>query len=252
MMAKGRAKLAMSQGVSVWVLDAPDGFGDAEVHSHHAIQITACLSGQLMLINDTASVSAPVVAVAADARHRFEAHGLLAFIFVEPESRLGRSLAQTLFAGSELVRLEAAAIIPHLAPLRHTFDRCLAPDALLRAGQAAVEAMAPHPQGRLPDARVQRIIDHAAAHLDEPLTLSGAAQGIHLSPSRLRHLFVEQTGLAFKTYLLWLRLVRAVHLYSEGQSLTEAAHGAGFSDSAHFSRIFRRTFGLPATTLARL
>ena len=112
--------------------------------------------------------------------------------------------------------------------------------------------MAPFHEAPLPDARVQRIIDHAAAHLDEPLTLASASHGIHLSPSRLRHLFVEQTGLAFKTYLLWLRLVRAVHLYSEGQSLTEAAHGAGFSDSAHFSRIFKRTFGLPATTLARL
>jgi len=251
-MAKGRAKLAMSQGVSVWVLDAPDGFGDAAVHSHHAIQITACLSGHLTLMNETATVSAPVVAVAADARHRFEAHGLLVFIFVEPESRIGRSLTRALFPGSDLARLPADAIAAQLEPLRHTFDQGLGPDALLRAGGAAVEALVPSAQGPLPDARVQRIIEHAAAHLDQPLTLSSASRGIHLSPSRLRHLFVEQTGLAFKTYLLWLRLVRAVHLYSEGQSLTEAAHGAGFSDSAHFSRIFRRTFGLPANTLARL
>lgn len=99
---------------------------------------------------------------------------------------------------------------------------------------------------------MQRILEHAAAHLDEPLSLTKAAQGIYLSPSRLRHLFVEQTGLPFKTYLLWLRLVRAVQVYSEGKSLTEAAHLAGFSDSAHFSRIFRRTFGLPASTLTRV
>jgi AraC-like DNA-binding protein len=251
-MPKGRAKLAMSQGVSVWVLDAPDGFGDAGVHAHHAIQLTACLSGQLALINDSVTLSAPVVAVAADARHRFEAHGLLVFVFVEPESRLGRSLTQALFGEADLVRLAAEAIMPRLEPLRQTFDQRLGPDALLRAGQAAVEAIVPSARARLPDARVQRIIDRAAAHLDQPLTLASASEGIHLSPSRLRHLFVEQTGLAFKTYLLWLRLVRAVQLYSEGQSLTEAAHGAGFSDSAHFSRIFRRTFGLPATTLERL
>jgi AraC family transcriptional regulator len=34
--------------------------------------------------------------------------------------------------------------------------------------------------------------------------------------------------------------------------LTQAAHAAGFADSAHFSRVFRRTFGLPATTLTRI
>ena len=44
----------------------------------------------------------------------------------------------------------------------------------------------------------------------------------------------------------------AVQLYSEGKTLTESAHAAGFADSAHFSRAFRRTFGLPATTLTRL
>ncbi len=98
---------------------------------------------------------------------------------------------------------------------------------------------------------MRKIIDHAALNPDKPLDACAALAGVHLSPSRLRHLFVEQTGLAFKTYMLWLRLVRALDLYASGVSLTQAAHEAGFSDSAHFSRIFKRTFGLPATTLAR-
>jgi AraC-like DNA-binding protein len=40
-----------------------------------------------------------------------------------------------------------------------------------------------------------------------------------------------------------------VEIYAAGASLTEAAHEAGFADSAHFSRTFRRTFGLPAASL---
>ena len=32
-------------------------------------------------------------------------------------------------------------------------------------------------------------------------------------------------------------------------SLPEAAHAAGFADSAHFSRTFLRMFGLPAAAL---
>jgi AraC-like DNA-binding protein len=251
-MSKGRARLAMSQGLSVWVLEAPRGFGDADFHAHHAIQITYCLSGALSLTSAEETLSAPLVAVAADARHRFEAHGLLAFIFVEPESPAGRALTAKLFGEGDLARIDPADISAPLEPLRSAFDVPLDRAALLAAGRAAVERLAPHPRAALPDRRVQRIIDHAASHLDEPLTLSTASSGVYLSPSRLRHLFVEQTGLAFKTYLLWLRLVRAVEVYSEGKSLTEAAHSAGFSDSAHFSRIFRRTFGLPATTLTRL
>lgn len=242
----------MAQGVGVWVLEAPEGFGDADFHAHHAIQMTASLAGSLQLSTADETLCAPMLAVAADERHRFEAHGLLAFIFVEPESRIGRALAATLFGEVPLVAIDSAAIGDLLRPLAGTFDEGLDNEALLRAGRAIVERLVPAARAPTPDPRVQRIIDFAAAHLDEPLSLARASRGIYLSPSRLRHLFVEQTGLAFQTYLLWLRLVRAVQAYSEGSNLTEAAHLAGFSDSAHFSRTFRRTFGLPATTLTRI
>ena len=242
----------MSQGVSVWVLEAPHGFGDAAFHAHHAIQITASLAGHLALSTETETLRAPVLAVKADELHRFEAHGRLAFLFVEPESQAGRTLTANLFSKQPLVALDFSELRALFQPFAATFEAGLDNDELLRLGRAVVEKLVPGTQGRLPDPRIQKIIDHAAAHLDEPLSLKSASQGIYLSPSRLRHLFVEQTGLAFKTYVLWLRLVRAVQAYSEGSSLTEAAHEAGFSDSAHFSRIFRRTFGLPATTLTRI
>jgi AraC-like DNA-binding protein len=251
-MALGRAKLAMGQGVSVWVLEAPGGFGDASFHAHHAIQITLRLRGTLELSAGVEALSGPAIAVAADARHRFQAEGLLAFIFVEPESRAGRSLSAALFKERSLAALDPAALPPEVAALAATFEPGLEADALLAVGQAVADQLAPGGPAPLPDVRVQRIIDHAVAHLDQPLSLVGGEHGVHLSASRLRHLFVEQTGLPFKTYVLWLRLVRAIEDYAQGATLTEAAHGAGFADSAHFSRAFKRTFGLPATTLTRI
>jgi AraC-like DNA-binding protein len=76
------------------------------------------------------------------------------------------------------------------------------------------------------------------------LSLSDVVDVGALSAARLRHLFVEQTGLPFKTYVLWLRLTRAVERMAAGRSLTQAAHEAGFADSAHFSRTFKRMFGI--------
>jgi AraC-like DNA-binding protein len=89
----------------------------------------------------------------------------------------------------------------------------------------------------------------AAARLDKPLSLVDAAAHVGLSSGRARHLFVESTGLPFRTYLLWLRLTKALELFSAGTSLTEAAHGAGFSDSSHLSRTFRRMFGIAPDSL---
>src|SRR5687768_13751836 len=105
-MAKGRARLAIEQGLSVWVLEATEGFGDADFHSHHALQITLCIEGQLVLADEDGPVLAPAIAVAADRLHRIEAEGVFAFIFVEPESRLGRALARALFAERKLVAID--------------------------------------------------------------------------------------------------------------------------------------------------
>jgi hypothetical protein len=218
-MTLGRAKLAIGQGVSVWVLEAPGGFGDAQFHRHHAIQITVSLSGHLVLATESERIAAPAVAVAADASHRFEADGLIAFIFVEPESRAGRALQSALFGDYPLAELDAAALQSALAPLSTAFDAGQSTAGLLAVGEEALAGLVPAAAGAaLPDPRVRRIIDRATAHLDQSLDLAAASAGVHLSPSRLRHLFVEQTGLAFKTYLLWLRLVRALQVYAEGRN----------------------------------
>jgi AraC-like DNA-binding protein len=251
-MALGRAKLAIGQGVSVWVFEAPGGFGDPQFHSHHAIQITVSLAGSLLLATEDRAIAAPAVAVAADARHRFEADGVMVFVFVEPESRAGRALGTALFGSGPLAELPLDRVLTALEPLLATFDAGLEPERLLRAGEDALAALVPAGEAALPDPRVRRIIDHAATNFDPSLTRAAACAGVYLSPSRLRHLFVEQTGLAYKTYVLWLRLVRALQVYAEGRNLTEAAHAAGFADSAHFSRAFKRNFGLPATTLTRI
>lgn len=250
-MSRGRARIAIGQGLGVWVLEAGEGFGDAGFHAHHAIQLTVCLNGRLALGTGSQTLTGPAIAVAADARHRLDAEGLLAIVFVEPESAVGRTLASKLFAtGNGLSPIDHTGFFAAMEGLSAAFDS--SDDRLIALAQRALGELAPITCLRQPDARVRQIIDYASTHLDEPLTLQSASRDVYLSPSRLRHLFVEQTGLAFRTYVLWLRMVRAVSIYAKGQSLTEAAHGAGFSDSAHFSRVFKRTFGLPATTLTRL
>lgn len=70
-----------------------------------------------------------------------------------------------------------------------------------------------------------------------------------LSPSRFRHLFVEQTGMALRPYILWRRFLRVWDLLAEGESLSTAAHRAGFADAAHLTRTSRRMFGFPPSAL---
>ena len=72
---------------------------------------------------------------------------------------------------------------------------------------------------------------------------------VHISPSRLIHLFREQVGVPIRRFTLWSRLRQVVRLAIDGATLTEAAHAAGFSDAAHMSNTFRQMFGFAPSAL---
>ncbi len=237
--------------MSVWALEAPAGFGDIRTHSHHAIQLTASRDGQVALTDASSGIDAKCVAVASDAKHRLEGQGLLLFIFVEPESLAGRALSAALFGLSRLAAINSRAFLDTLITLEEAFDDGMSVEDMLAIGRRAVGSLVSVKDPPLPDQRVLRVIEHIRIAEDQNLAEVAEAAEVYLSPSRLRHLFAEQTGLPFRTYVLWLKLMRAMEIYAAGQSLTAAAHEAGFADSPHFSRTFRRTFGLPATALSR-
>ncbi len=89
----------------------------------------------------------------------------------------------------------------------------------------------------------------AAPESDAPLTLDVVAAEAYLSPSRFRHLFVEQTGMGLRPYVLWRRFLRVWELLSGGASLSAAAHAAGFADAAHLTRTSRAMFGFPPSAV---
>ncbi len=247
-----RVRIVMWEGASLWIVDAAQArIGEterADFHAHHAIQISLALGGWFQLDTQDAHIRSEVAAVAADTKHVINAEGLTGIVFIEPESAAGRAIARRLFADRELVVVENE-IIGDLRERLATASTAQDDHALIALGRELVSTLSAGAVTNDADPRIRKVIAWAAKQIDQPISLSDALAVGGLSASRLRHLFVEQTGLPFKTYLLWLRLTRAVEVVARGASLTQAAHEAGFSDSAHFSRTFRRMFGVPPAAL---
>jgi AraC-like DNA-binding protein len=85
--------------------------------------------------------------------------------------------------------------------------------------------------------------------VEQSQPITSLAARVHLSPSRFRHLWRLEMGMSVQSYLRWQRLLAALVASAHGASLTEAAHTAGFADSAHLTRVFRATFGLPPSRI---
>lgn len=100
------------------------------------------------------------------------------------------------------------------------------------------------PATRLVDRRIEHAVDRLLRDPGSSVSLAMLANEAGLSSERFRHAFKEGTGLPFTRFRIWARMGAAISIAHNGGSLTEAAHGAGFSTSAHFSRCFRAMFGL--------
>lgn len=74
---------------------------------------------------------------------------------------------------------------------------------------------------------------------------------VSLSPSRLTHLFKQQTGMRLKNCQLMYKLKYAYQAVLNGKSLTKAAMDLGFSDSAHLAAVAKSTTGLSITTFLK-
>lgn len=103
------------------------------------------------------------------------------------------------------------------------------------------------------DSRVVKAIKHLREHPDltEDISLSHIAKVVELSPDRFRHLFNEHMGISMRRYILHLRIKRTGFFLSKGMNLAQAAHSAGFADSAHFSRTFREMYGHSPSSIFR-
>ena len=107
-------------------------------------------------------------------------------------------------------------------------------------------ALQAQPREQLADARVQRALDQVDALLSGKVSAAAVAEAAHLSLSQLERLFSAQLGLPVRRLVLWRRLRLAIRFILLGSTLTDAAHGAGFADAAHFSRTMRSLFGVRA------
>ncbi|HZW75215.1 MAG TPA: AraC family transcriptional regulator, partial [Caldimonas sp.] len=246
----GIGRVMLWSGGSLWIGRQT---GRADEHAHHAIQIALAMRGSFRLEDDRAGWREHRGAIVVPhRRHRFDGCGSdVATIFVEPETSLGRSLLARL-ASDGVTAIEPTSVERLVAPLRESFNRGDEGATLVAEARRAVSLLAgATPAADRIDPRIERAIAWMRERLAAPIALADAAAVAHLSPSRFRHLFVAQTGVPFRAYLLWARVDAAMGAGMNGESWTAAAQSAGFADSAHFSRTCRRMFGIAPAMLVR-
>ncbi len=261
--ARAAARAAIARPATVLFWPGPPlhvmfmGAGQSlALHRHYATQISIGLGAALRM---RTRVGAPFVeqrsfVVGPDVPHQVEAAGAPTFGFWS-ESRALAAFARRLRAasGAELPALPADTLGALMSALLASWGRAQdeeAGQALLAHILATLLGPCP-PDERPDDPRIASALAQVTPQflIEQPRPIASLAAHVHLSASRFRHLFRSEMGMSVQGYLRWQRLFVALRTSIRGASLTEAAHTAGFADSAHLTRVVRATFGLPPSRI---
>lgn len=174
---------------------------------------------------------------------------VMAILFVEPESSDYFALREIMLDGEWqcLYRLVNEAEI--VAALDDIWRR--QPDAEV-VGSLLDRLISVHATGKRQsslDVRIRRIIELMNEEVNHNRSLQELADAVNLSPTRLIHLFKEEVGVPIRRFRQWRRMRVVATEVAKGATLTEAALGAGFADSSHFSRAFRSMFGITPSAI---
>lgn len=105
-----------------------------------------------------------------------------------------------------------------------------------------------NPATKRTDDRVLAVTEHIGSHLGDPLSIDVLARLVHLSPSRLTHLFSQHLGISPQRYIERERMLRAqLMLQLTNRSVASIAAEVGFADPLYFSNRFRRFAGASPT-----
>ena len=93
---------------------------------------------------------------------------------------------------------------------------------------------------------VKQIETYLATHYYEKITLDQIAQNMYLSPVYISKIFKEETGESPINYLINIRLEKAKELLTPDNidSIKSIANQVGYEDVYHFSKLFKKYYGI--------
>lgn len=94
---------------------------------------------------------------------------------------------------------------------------------------------------------IRRIMDYMENHYQEKISLDQIAANMYLSSYYISKLFKSETGDTPINYLISLRMKKARDLLEETpeRPVQEIAAAVGYEDAYHFSKQFKKYYGMP-------
>ena len=100
---------------------------------------------------------------------------------------------------------------------------------------------------------VREVLQFIHSHFAEKITLDDVAGVANMNKSHLCRLFRKETGRQIFAYINYLRMQKAASLIEAGETyIREISSSVGFDDQFHFTKLFRKQFGMPPSEYSKI
>ncbi len=220
---------------------------DNKAHRHYAIQITIELTQPIVMDNYSVAIEKGMYLNWSNEPHSIQSAGEVLVLLINPFSKLAHGVGingnQPLFLKDFCIPIKNQALLYLKNKQSSEFSKAI---------QAIMEQLSCvcRQEEHWKDHRVFEVVEYLSTQQDRTVPLLEMAERVHLSPSRLLHLFKSQTGLTFRRAQLWYRIRASINRYNT-LNLTQIAHEFGFTDSAHYNRTYKEHFGFSPKELMK-
>ncbi len=217
------------------------------LHSHEVVQILFAINGVMSVRTPDLAVVIPpqrAVIIPAGTDHEVSCRGPVSLRTIYAKSGKLSEIEQCrVIEVSELIKA-LIVTIADLEPLAAATQReemivSLLIEEILDMPTAPFSVVMPK------DPRLQRVCRQI---LDDPSDNQSIDQWAKIAAMARRtftRAFRRETGVTFAVWRQQVRLLAALSLLSEGQSITMTAYEVGYESSSGFGTMFRRAFGVP-------
>jgi AraC-like DNA-binding protein len=175
--------------------------------------------------------------------------------------RVDERTASPRICGTSALAAEVAAVLHELRAMcgrgdaaeRHLVDATLRRAlALVNRHHGADPATPPSRTGADRRDQIRPVLAYVDRHCRESITLDEVAGVIHVSSSRVRHVFKDVTGVSFKDYLTQVRVAEAKRLLLAGdEPVAEVARRVSYTNLHQFYKVFHRSCAMSPAAYRR-
>ena len=213
-------------------------------HSHCVLQVFLSLDEPLQVTVENEQISGKCVIVNKNVSHIFSCEGKIRLsILIEPSSGFAKELIKKIDGNYLVCNNGIDRIQQKAAALLNTDDKQQYSDFI----KDFADYLGVIRNSEDLDERIAELLEIMQNCNCYDHAIENFAKRVHLSSSRLSHLFREQIGVPLKSYILFHQLEKAFTALLDGTNITDAALLAGFDSPSHFSATVKKWMGMPVS-----